>query len=123
MSNIEKQSCEGVLTDFECEHALKEMQNQKSPGSDGFSAEFYKHFWPVLKEHYVKSINFSFGKGSLTDLQRQGIISLIPKQGKDIDSLAYWRPVSLLNVDYKIATKAIAKKYSLILFPLINQVF
>ena len=45
---------------------------------------------------------------SLTDLQKQSIITLIPKQNKDIISLENWRPISLLNVDYKIAAKVIA---------------
>jgi len=54
------------------------MANNKSPGSDGLTVEFYKIFWSTLKEHYIKSINFSFENGELTALQKQGIIILIP---------------------------------------------
>jgi len=39
----EKVSCEGKLTIYECEIALKSMKNNKSPGSDGINVEFYKH--------------------------------------------------------------------------------
>ena len=45
------------------------MNNQKSPGSDGITVEFYKLFWNDVKEFYINSINYSFQTGSLTDLQ------------------------------------------------------
>ena len=45
-------------------------------------------------------------------------ISLIPKPQKDIEKIENWRPISLLNVDYKIATKAIANRIK----PLITSI-
>ena len=110
LNNLDKNSCEGHITEAECINALKNMKNQKSPGSDGITVEFYKSFWNDVKEFYINSINYSFQTGSLTDLQKQSIITLLPKQNKDITSLENWRPISLLNVDYKIATKAIANR-------------
>jgi len=94
------------------------MANNKSPGSDGLTVEFYKIFWSTLKEHYIKSINYSFENGELTALQKQGIITLIPKSDKDLDYISNWRPISLLNIDYKVATKAIANRIKKVL-PLI----
>ena len=79
------------------------MKNQKSPGSDGLTVEFYKIFWNNIKQFYIKSINYSFKNSSLTELQKQGIITLIPKPQKDVEKIE-------LNVDYKIATKAIANR-------------
>ena len=52
--------------------------------------------------------------------QRRGIISLIPKKGKDKTILENLRPISLLNVDYKILTKVIANRIGKILPILIN---
>ena len=75
----EKLTCEGLLTEDECFKALKEMKNDKSPGSDGITVEFYKTFWDDLNQYLVDSLNFSFVNGHLTDLQKQSIISLIPK--------------------------------------------
>ena len=77
------------------------MKNDKSPGSDGITVAFYKTFWDDLNQYLVDSLNFSFVKGH----QKQGIISLIPKSGNDLTTLFNWRPLTLLNVDYKIATK------------------
>jgi len=100
--------CDGLLNEYECGLALKEMQNNKSPGSDGITIEFYKIFWNDIKTHLVNSLNYSFNNEHLTTLQKQGIISLIPKPGKNLESLSNWRPISLLNNDYKIATKSIS---------------
>ena len=117
----EQNSCTGLLTEEECAKALKEMKNQKSPVSDGLTTEFYKIFWEDIKQFYVKSINFSYQNVQLTELQNQSIISLIPKLEKDITYLENWRPISLLNVDYKIATKAIANRVKTVLPKIINN--
>jgi exonuclease III len=113
--------CEGKITEDECRLAINEMKNNKSPGSDGLTVEFYKQFWPELKDYYVNSINYSFEKGELTELQKQGIITLLPKPGKDLNELSNWRPISLLNVDYKIVTKAIANRIKKVLPNLISE--
>ena len=120
LNNIDKTSCEGKLTEYECGIALKQMKNSKSPGSDGISTEFFKIFWQDLKTYYINSINYSFEQYSLTDLQKQGLITLLPKPDKDLTHLSNWRPISLLNVDYKIATKSIANKIKLVLTNIIN---
>ena len=51
---------------------------------------------------------YSFENGTLTQNQKLGILNLLPKTEKDVRYLANWRPVSLLNTDYKILTKALA---------------
>ena len=43
LNEIEKESCDGLLTEIECKIALKTIKNQKSPGSDGLTVEFYKN--------------------------------------------------------------------------------
>ena len=97
------------------------MKNQKSPGSDGISVEFYKLFWNNIKEFYVNSINHSFQTGSFTELQEQSNLTIIPKQNKDLTTLDNWLPISLLNVDYKITTKAIANRIKHVITKIINN--
>ena len=77
-----KASCEGLLNVNECLNALKTMEANKSPGSDGFPAEFYKVLWSDIAPFLVNAINCSFQKGLLSVMQRQGIISLLPKKDK-----------------------------------------
>ncbi len=97
------------------------MKNNKSPGSDGLTVEFYKIFWNDIKQYYIDSINFSLANGTLTEMQKQGVITLIPKKDSNLEILTNWRPISLLNVDYKIATKAIANRIKKVLPNIINS--
>ena len=82
LNEEEKNIIEGQITEYECTCALRDMQNNKSPGSDGITTELYKIFWNDIKSFYIKSLNFSFENGSLTTLQKQGNISLLPKRIK-----------------------------------------
>ena len=69
----------------------------------------------------VDSLNFGFGKGELSISQKQGIIRLIPKKDKNLSYLKNWRPISLLNVDYKIATKTLALRLGKVLPKIIDK--
>ena len=68
----------------------------------------------------TNSFNYAFQAGTLSISQRRGIISLIPKKNKDKTILENLRPISLLNVDYKILTKTIAKRIEKVLPNIIN---
>ena len=61
----EKTSLEGEITLSEASSALKNMKNNKSPGSDGFTAEFFKFFWLQLGAFVVKSLNNGFRNSEL----------------------------------------------------------
>ena len=63
LNEEQSKNCEGMLTEQECYQALKHMDNGKSPGSDGFTCEFYKFFWDFVKQNVVESINYGFEKG------------------------------------------------------------
>ena len=62
----------------------------------------------------------AFKNGFLCESQRQGVIRLIPKKGKDLTDIKSWRPLSLLNSDYKILAKVIANRLKVILPEIIN---
>ena len=59
------------------------MQNDKSPGSNGLTKEFYETFWNELKENFIDSVSETKEKGHLSISQRQVIIRLIEKKDKD----------------------------------------
>ena len=68
------------------------------------TAEFYKYFWEEIRETLHNVFTEAIKGGSLSPSQRTGIITLLPKQGKDCKHLKNWRPITLLNIDYKIYT-------------------
>ena len=117
----EKTSLEGEITLAEASLALKNMKNYKSPGSDGFTAEFFKFFWLQLGSFVVRSLNDGFRKGELSTTQKEGVIICIPKGDKSKDLIKNWRPISLLNVVYKIGSACIAKRLKSVLHSLINE--
>ena len=114
-TEVEANSIEGEITYFEATKFLKKMQNNKSPGSDGFTTEFFKFFWSDLGFFVVKSINYGFCSGQLSQTQREGIITCVPKGNKSRKFIKNWRPISLLNVTYKIASGCIASRIKKIL--------
>ena len=120
LSVEQKLLCNGLLSYEECENSLKQMKSGKTPGNDGLSVEFYRKFWNHLGKLVVDSINVSYEKGQLSTSQRQAVIVLLDK-GKDRSLLKNWRPISLLNVDYKIASKTIAERLKKVLPHIVNQ--
>ena len=101
-----RDSCEGLLTVDEVFTALEGMARNKSPGSDGLPVEFYSAFWDVLGQDLVEVLNSSLASGSLPASLRCALISLIFKKGDRLEH-KNWRPISLLNVDYKLCARSL----------------
>ncbi|MCU7800901.1 MAG: hypothetical protein KZQ70_12335, partial [gamma proteobacterium symbiont of Lucinoma myriamae] len=121
LSLEETNSLEGPIIYSEMLTALKHMANDKSPGSDGFSANFYKFFWRDIGYFLIRSLNYGFSLGELSVSQKQGVITCIPKGDKDKLYLKNWRPISLLNTAYKLASACIANRIKTVLPNIINE--
>ena len=121
LNDVSKEMLELDITLQECKEALDGLPGDKTPGSDGLSAEFYRHFWPIINRHLYNSILCSIELGELSEEQRRGIVTLLPKAGKDLKHVKNWRPISILNVDYKIIAKILANRIKYILPELINS--
>ena len=117
LSPHQADSCDGLLTKEECYASLKSFSKGKSPGTDGLTAEFYLSFWKLLGQELVDSFNYAFEKGEMPTFQKRGIITPIPKKDKNRTLLDQWRPISLLNTDYKVATKSIATRIAKMQLP------
>ena len=113
--------CEGQLSYQECHNALKTFKNNKSPGNNGLTAEFYNTFWPILGNLLVDCLNTAHIQGKLSNSQRQAIIRLTEKNNKDRRHIENWRPISLLKVDYKIGSKALALRLEKVLPNIIHE--
>ena len=116
-----QKECEGLLTDAECLESLKTMAPNKSPGTDGLPAEFYKIFWDGVKPFLINALNHGYAKGHLSITQKRGMITLVPKKNKPAILLKNWRPITLLNCGYKIAAKSIANRVKKVLPKIINN--
>ena len=103
LSNDSSYLGEGLINKEECKKVLDSFSLNKVPGNDGLPVEFYNTFWNLVGDPLVKSFNESFVKGTMSPSQRQAVITLIEKKDQDRCDLKNWRPISLLNVDAKIA--------------------
>ena len=116
-----KNKLEGELTEREILTALKKMKNNKSPGIDGFTSEFFKFFYTDIKIFIKRAINEGYLVGKLSISQRQGLITCLPKGDKPKQYLKNWRPITLLSVIYKIASGRIAERIKSVLTDLISE--
>lgn len=116
-----QQIIEGPITFTEAAASLKNMKNNKSPGPDGFTVEFFKFFFIDLGTFLVRSINNGFQTGQLSVTQTQGLITCIPKEGKPKQFIKNWRPISLLNISYKIASACLANRFKSVLPKIIHS--
>ena len=121
LSVIDKNFCEMTLQKKDYALALTNLANDKSPGSDGLSTNFYKFFWPDINDLLIDSYNYTFESKGLSQEQKLAVINLIPKKDKDVRYLKNWRPVSLLNTDYKILAKALANRLQKVIGHLICE--
>ena len=120
LTEDDKSLCEGKLTLNECWEALNSMKNGKSPGSDEFTKEFYVSFFGELGPLLLETFNYSFEKEELSASQKQAVITLIQKKDRDVMLIKNWRPISLINVDSKIASKALAARMKKVIHSLIS---
>jgi len=121
LTDTQSKQGEGCIQLSEIKQVLKGMGNGKSPGSDGFTGEFYKFFFPDLGHFLLRSLNHAFSSGELSITQKQGVITCLPKGDKPREYLKNWRPISLLNVDYKILSGVLARRMKGVLSTIIGE--
>lgn len=105
-----KTNCERPITKSEISEAIRSMKKGKSPGNDGLSVEFYLQFWDIIVDPLLELFKECLDGKEMSTSMKQGIITLIPKPDKDLLVIENWRPITLLNIDYKIISLVYAKR-------------
>ena len=92
------------------------LPGDKSPGLDGFPLYFYHHYWHILKGDLLDLFQFFYQANNIDTLLsiNQTFIALIPKKYK-AEKIQDFRPISLLNSNYKIISKCLAFRLSPVL--------
>ena len=121
LSDVQREGCEGAITEQEVLSALKQMKGGTAPGIDGITVEFVKVFWARIGKLITSSFNEGFDNGSLSSSQCKAVITLIHK-GKNLErcDLKNWRPISLTNTDYKLLAKCLAMRLSNVIHDIVS---
>lgn len=125
VSEEDRDMCNNDITNEEIEGALSGMKNGRSPGLDGLPCEFYKAFRTVLIPVLNIIYHEVWTKGVVSPSMCKGVIKIIYKKKGDREKLENFRPISLLNCDYKILAKVLANRLKQVLPTIIqtNQAY
>ena len=96
------------------------MKNNKSPGEDGITIEFYKTYFNIIGEDLLEVFKCGLNNRELAYSQYLSVVSLLYKKGQRED-IRNWRPISLLNTDYKVLSKILAERLKKVLSFIILQ--
>ena len=110
LSDEERESKDSPIKKDEILKALKDMENNKSPGTDGLPKEFYVTLWKELGDDLSDIIAKIYLADQIPSSWKEGLITLIYKEKGKVEDIKNWRPISLLNTDYKLLTKVVANR-------------
>ena len=121
VSEADKEWLDKEYTEEELYTSLTGMKNDKTPGLDGLPKEFYVKFWSYIKLPLIENYAEAVKNNRLNNSARKGLITLIPKKNRNLLLLNSWRPLTMLNLDYKILAKALAERMKRVLKYLICE--
>ena len=111
----------GSISRAEILTSLKLLNLNRSLGYNGFPVELYIVFFNDICDLLLDCYQYSFDQGFMSMSQRNGVITILPKKDKDPLFTKNYRPISLLNTDYKIMAKVMANRLKLILQEIIHN--
>ena len=109
-----KDQLERPIEKEEVYRAIKSGAKRRAPGIDGMSLEFYAVHWELIQNDLTEMLNDMFLHKRITLSQKKGIIICLPKTNNR-DTLDSYRPISLLNTEYKLLARIMATRLKPIL--------
>lgn len=123
LPSIGEQQNKALLTEItieELDSAISKLKANKTPGTDGYPSEMYKTFKPQITPMLLKCFNYVLRGGEIPQSWQEAVISIIPKQGKDKNECSSYRPISVLNVDYKLFASILSKRLEVVISELVD---
>lgn len=120
LTDAAREKLDSPLTHKEIQVAVKSLQSGKTPGPDGYPAEFYKQYADDLLPTYRELLVMALEGGTLPPSMSEAVIVFLPKPGKNPELCSSYRPISLLNVDLKILAKVLAGRLNSVITALIH---
>ncbi|GJX85133.1 RNA-directed DNA polymerase, eukaryota [Tanacetum coccineum] len=112
---------ENPITRDEIRKAVWGCGENKSPGPDGFTFEFFRKFWQVVGPDFCTAVEWFFDHAAFPIGCNSSFIALIPKS-LEPKFVGDFRPISLIGCVYKVITKILQSRLSLVISDLISDV-
>ncbi|XP_074319198.1 uncharacterized protein LOC141656267 [Silene latifolia] len=97
------------IYDKEIQTALFSIASNKSPGQDGFSAQFFKTSWNTIKHKFCTVVKGFFTTGNMPKQANTTLLALISKK-PFVSTVMDYRPIAYCIVFYKIVSKILCSK-------------
>lgn len=104
-----KQTLVAAISTEEVRNALFDIEDEKSPGPDGYGSAFFKKAWDVVGCDLVDAVDEFFRTGRLLKQWNHVFIALVPKYSH-ANTVTDYRPISCCNVFNKIISKILANR-------------
>ncbi|GJX45301.1 RNA-directed DNA polymerase, eukaryota [Tanacetum coccineum] len=112
---------ESPVSSDEIRSAVWGCGKDKSPGPDGFTFDFFHKFWSTIGPDFCLAVEWFFKHHSFSKGCNSSFVALIPKKN-DPRFVSDYRPISLIGSLYKVVTKVLATRLSLVISDLISDV-
>ena len=120
LTNEQSTECGTRINLTDLKDALWSMNENATPGPNGLTVSFHKKFFEILAPYYERFLTFLYKGNNLTNYFKLSYITVLPKDSGSLLEIKNYRPISLLNIEYKMITKAIVNKISPYLETLIH---
>ncbi|GJV58236.1 RNA-directed DNA polymerase, eukaryota [Tanacetum coccineum] len=104
----------------EIRRAVWSCGDNKSPGPDGFTFEFFKKYWDCIGSDFCEAVEYFFVNSSFSKGCNSSFVALIPKV-MDAKFVNDFRPISLIGSVYKVVTKVLANRLAPVIADLISD--
>nr|GEX46632.1 RNA-directed DNA polymerase, eukaryota, reverse transcriptase zinc-binding domain protein [Tanacetum cinerariifolium] len=121
LSNDQGDDLERMVTKEEVKKAVWDCGSDKSPGPDGFSFSFFRHFWSTIEKDIFEAVDCFFTNGDMPNGCNSNFIALIPKI-IDANMVKDFRPISLIGSLYKVIAKILTNRLVNVIGDLVNEV-
>ncbi|GJV91486.1 RNA-directed DNA polymerase, eukaryota [Tanacetum coccineum] len=94
--------------------------DNKSPGPDGYTFEFFKKYWGIVGNDFCEAVEHFFVNGAFSKGCNSSFIALIPKV-MDAKLVSDFRPISLIGCIYKVVTKILASRLAMVISNIVSN--